>query len=200
MPILNWRHCLEEELLHCTRLQGHVHRRWRKTSILREGLFAQMLMPSWGSEQKTDLRWPSQVTLSPPKAKLCKGHWQRWWVFAAGNLQYCWGHPSFWISKQHSMDFDPLIPAWSSIPFLTIPPIVGIVDGDNAHQTVKTLPVFLLFTASPAFHSYTWEKETARFFQFIEIVPPEPDNRFRNYEFNPLVSHNKLVSFIAFQI
>lgn len=80
-----------------------------------------MLMPSWGSEQQTHQKWPSQVTLSPPKAKLCKGHWQRWWVFAAGTLYCCCGHPSFQISKQHPMDFDPLIPAWSSIPFLTIP-------------------------------------------------------------------------------
>lgn len=71
---------------------------------------------------ETHLRWPSQVTLSPPKAKLRKGHWQRWWVFAAETLQCCCGHPSFWISKQHSVDFDRLIPAWSSIPFLTIPP------------------------------------------------------------------------------
>jgi len=57
------------------------------------------------------LKWPSQVTLRRPKAKLCEGHWQGFWAFAAGTLQCCCGHPRFGISKQHSVDFGLLIPA-----------------------------------------------------------------------------------------
>lgn len=133
------------------------------------------------------LRWPSQVTLSPPKAKLCEGHWQRFWPFAAGTSQCCCGHPSFWIRKQHSVDFGLLTPAWSHIHFLITPPSFCVLM-EPIYIRLRENFVFLLFTASPTFHSYAWEKETAKyiFLQFIEFVPPELHSRLRNYGFNPL--------------
>lgn len=123
MPIINWRHRLKEELVHGTTFKV-ISNRQMEENLHSDRRFvctdANAFMRFRAVERH--LRWPSQVTLSPPKAKLCQGHWQRFWAFAAGNLQCCCGHPSFWISKQHSVDFGLLIPAWPRIPFLITPP------------------------------------------------------------------------------
>lgn len=74
------------------------------------------------------LRWPSQVTLSPPKAKLFEDHWQRFWAFAAGTLQCCCGHLAFhgfWSADSSLITH--------SLSYYTTPLLS--VDGANIHQT-----------------------------------------------------------------